>query len=316
MLVKPCNIRLDNVMYCDLWFYLEDAADMVLITFYAICVLIILVTLAISLMKQKNELGKRCLTLLILVHILCLVMWLGPSVFAAFVLLIAAIGAIELARCSGANMLSTVLMTFSAAALFLLMKRFSLLLYVMLVPCLILLVLLFQPKFKPGHTQRQTWVLLLGLVTPCAAALSEVFDMGSGHVIAMILFVQFNDGIAYLAGKKFGRNKIGFVSVISPNKTLEGYLAGVCAILAAAVLLHTAIPVYPHQGMPARVMILVISVFIFANVGDLAFSSIKRRLGVKDFSSLLSGHGGVLDRFDSILCLAPAYLLLLKGGIL
>jgi phosphatidate cytidylyltransferase len=141
-------------------------------------------------------------------------------------------------------------------------------------------------------------------------ALSDLFDRSSSHVMALLLLIQFNDASAYLVGKRLGKTKLAFVSALSPNKTLEGYAAGAVATIVAAFILHLVIPAYPAEGMALRTIALVTSVFFLGNAGDLAFSSMKRRIGVKDFSNVLAGHGGIMDRFDSILCLAPLYLCL------
>ena len=287
-----------------------------LAAFYIISLSITLIMFVISLVGRKKELRNRSLTLIALIHVACVVIWLGPYAFTAFMLLVASIGAVELSLCSGAKPLAAVLMAGAAVVLFLLLRLSILFLYAMFAPVFVILILLFLPKALRGHTRSNAWIFLLGMVVPCAVALSRVFDKGSGHVIAILFLVQFNDAVAYLAGSRIGKNKIAFLSAISPNKTVEGYLSGALGILVAAVLLHFAIPVFPVAGMPKRLLLLTACVFVFANAGDLAFSSMKRRMGVKDFSRILSGHGGVLDRFDSILCLAPVYLLLVTGGVL
>jgi phosphatidate cytidylyltransferase len=288
---------------------------MALTSFYAIGLATLAISLVASAVMRNREVVKRSLTLLVLLHILCLVIRAGPVAFAALAGLIVAAGAFELTRCSGAGAAGSALAACVGVALFVALKAFPSALYAMLLPYCVILAFLFIVRIEAGRRRRTlAWIFLLGFVVPCAAALSEIFDRGYAHAIALLLFVQFNDGIAYVGGKRLGRVKPKFLNAISPNKTVEGYAAGAFGIVAAALLLHTAIPAYPIQGMPARIAALAPLVFLFANAGDLAFSSVKRRLGVKDFSNLLAGHGGVLDRFDSILCLSPAYLVLLLGG--
>ena len=161
----------------------------------------------------------------------------------------------------------------------------------------------------------QCWVCLILVVIPGCTALTYLFHIDYVHIIALILLVQFNDGFSYLAGKKLGKTRFKFISAISPGKTIEGYFGGVLGILFVILLLNTVIPVYPAEKMLLRSILLFVIVFVFANIGDLAFSSLKRKYNVKNFSNLLAGHGGVLDRFDSLLFMAPLYLYLIVGGM-
>ena len=96
----------------------------------------------------------------------------------------------------------------------------------------------------------------------------------------------------------------------SPNKTLEGYLLGSNGIVLALVLLHIYIPVI-HTHL-VQDIVLFGGVFTLGNAGDLIFSCLKRKLDTKDFGTLLPGHGGMLDRFDSILNMAPFFFFMAK----
>lgn len=115
---------------------------------------------------------------------------------------------------------------------------------------------------------------------------------------------------AYLIGKKFGKHKF---SEISPKKSIEGCIAGgIGAILAS--LLYTVI-CNTYLGMNFNylyIIIVSIALSIVGQIGDFAASSIKRYTGIKDFSNLIPGHGGMLDRMDSVIFIAPfAYYLLM-----
>lgn len=110
------------------------------------------------------------------------------------------------------------------------------------------------------------------------------------------LFATFFDTGAYLAGTQFGKHKLA--PLISPNKTWEGVLGGVFASLL--VLL---IPPFHHMlfNHPLATLALVIIVDFAALLGDLFVSLLKRRAGIKDCSNFIPGHGGFLDRLDSVL---------------
>ena len=108
------------------------------------------------------------------------------------------------------------------------------------------------------------------------------------------------DGFSQIAGQLMGRTKI--TPEISPNKTLEGFLGGfVMTILTAFITRHWLH--YPN----IQVFILAMGVCISAFAGDILASLYKRRVGIKDFSNLIPGHGGILDRYDSFLFALAMY---------
>ncbi|MBC7329516.1 phosphatidate cytidylyltransferase [bacterium] len=114
-----------------------------------------------------------------------------------------------------------------------------------------------------------------------------------------------NDIGSYFGGKFLGKKHI--FPHISPAKTLEGFVLGFISAIVGGTILGIL------SGLGIFVSLLLSLVIgIFAPLGDLAESAIKRELGIKDFSSILPGHGGILDRFDSLLFSAPASYYLLK----
>lgn len=123
-------------------------------------------------------------------------------------------------------------------------------------------------------------------------------------LLLVLVSVSLNDVFAYLAGKSFGRRKI--LPLTSPNKTLGGALGalvGTTALVSALGFFVFADT--PMAGLGHRLGLgLVIS--LAGQLGDLVISSIKRDLGIKDMGTVLPGHGGFLDRFDSLLLVAPA----------
>ena len=110
---------------------------------------------------------------------------------------------------------------------------------------------------------------------------------------------------AFLIGRRFGKHKLA--PSISPGKTVEGALGGWLCAIAMAGLIGTGLGL--DLGVAALLGALV---GVLSQVGDLCESALKRDLGVKDFGGLLPGHGGVLDRFDSLLLTAPVVYYLLS----
>ena len=118
--------------------------------------------------------------------------------------------------------------------------------------------------------------------------------LGFGYVVFILSAVWLNDTAALLVGSRFGKHP--FFPRISPKKTVEGAVAG---LIASAAIFFICGPVvniwFPHN------LILGILIGVFAQIGDLVESQVKRTAGVKDASHLIPGHGGLLDRIDSLL---------------
>ena len=143
---------------------------------------------------------------------------------------------------------------------------------------------------------------------PDQLILSDSFKYGQSMFlfIYVILGVIFNDMGAYFIGMLFGKHKMN--ERISPKKTWEGFIGGVVIsiIVSTVFALVCALvekPILPIFDVSHLYYVIVISILIplISDVGDFVFSSVKRTFGVKDFSNLLPGHGGVLDRIDSLI---------------
>lgn len=158
----------------------------------------------------------------------------------------------------------------------------------------------------PGRSGRGlvAAVGLLALSMAWVALARMRIDLPRGHhaVLYALFIVWVADSGAYFAGRAWGRRKLA--PVVSPGKTWAGLWGG----LAACALL--AIAVAQWEGLPRLPLVLVtLAVGLFSVVGDLTESLCKRFAGVKDSGNLIPGHGGVLDRFDSLLAAAPLLLL-------
>lgn len=119
--------------------------------------------------------------------------------------------------------------------------------------------------------------------------------------IFMLLLICTTDAYSQLWGKLLGRRKL--CPRLSPGKTFEGLVGGVLTAVLAVFAVSFLVPSFS----PSQLIIIAIITALSATLGDLSFSFIKRRLGIKDFSGLLPGHGGVLDRFDSLIITAPVF---------
>ena len=117
----------------------------------------------------------------------------------------------------------------------------------------------------------------------------------------VFLLVATTDSFSQLWGKLLGHYKL--CPNLSPGKTLEGLIGGILSTIAISLFLRFLLPDANFLHLITMALIIGIS----AIGGDLLFSYIKRRLGIKDFSGLLPGHGGILDRFDSLIVTAPVF---------
>ena len=140
-------------------------------------------------------------------------------------------------------------------------------------------------------------------------------ERGFLYLIFVVLGCAINDVAAFMIGKTFGTHKLA--PQISPGKTVEGGLGGL--ILSTVILEIFAAILTQHTGVQVKYGLLTLYLIlssIIGQFGDLAMSVIKRSAGIKDFGNLLPGHGGILDRFDSLLFAAPfamIFFLITKG---
>lgn len=123
-----------------------------------------------------------------------------------------------------------------------------------------------------------------------------------GYLLYVIVAVQLNDVAAFTCGKLFGRHRLR--DRISPNKTWEGALGALAVSMALPWVLWFS---FPHFGA-VQLILAGLIVGIGGQLGDLSISVIKRDLGIKDLGATIPGHGGILDRIDSLIYVAPLFL--------
>jgi len=166
--------------------------------------------------------------------------------------------------------------------------------------------------FLPASAAAAFALLYIGV--PFAFLLDLFGWYWRGHLVVLylLLLVWVGDTAAYFVGRALGRNKLA--PVLSPGKTVEGTAASLVATVAVGYWL---LPKWFGVGA-AHALLLPIIVNVAAQAGDLAESALKRSAGVKDSSTLLPGHGGMLDRIDSLLFAAPAlwyyWKFVIRGG--
>ena len=177
-------------------------------------------------------------------------------------------------------------------------RGIALTLLTLLIPCLI---------YKKDYQTKDALILssytiFLGLVFNCVILIRNVNIL---YLIYLILIATITDIFALVFGKLIGLHKCMPINSISPNKTWEGVIGG--------TLIGTIIPLIFYNNfvnsLNIKVIIMTIVLSLIGQIGDLVFSKIKRENKIKDYGNIIPGHGGVLDRIDSLIFIILAYII-------
>ena len=174
---------------------------------------------------------------------------------------------------------------------------------------LLLMVWLFDKKQK--QFMQSGWFTLTGYIVFSFVCITKLPIISNEFfpsiIIGIFILIWTNDTFAYLVGKSIGKRKL--FERISPKKTVEGFVGGMFfAIVTSILIAQYYVSVF---SLFTWILIAVI-VSVFGTVGDLVESKFKRLANVKDSGAIMPGHGGIYDRLDSIIFVAPFVLLLFK----
>ena len=272
-------------------------------------------------------LKQRVITALLLLPLVFAAIFAAPASLFLMLLAIVLLGASwEYSRLAGVSSYPTgYLLILIQAVIFTTLFWYkdewttSTLLY--LCACCIAWLLMFirLPLYRPD-TQVDNSYRLISFVTAIASVSTGWFALGwiriqaegSWLILLLLLIVWAADTGAYFAGKTFGKRKLA--PHISPGKTQEGLLGGLIAAPVVALLAAYLMPIETIK--PIALILLSLVTALVSVGGDLMISMHKRTSGYKDSGKLLPGHGGILDRLDSLLAAAPFFALgLLVSGI-
>ncbi len=167
-------------------------------------------------------------------------------------------------------------------------------------------------KSLPSHAATLHGVVYVGVLCGFLIGLKrlEPVELGSHFLTFFFMVIMAGDVMAYFVGRAFGRHKLA--PLVSPGKTIEGAVGNVIGSLAAAAVVHA----WLFSRLPLTdALALALTMNIIGQLGDLYESLLKRGAGAKDAAAVLPGHGGLLDRLDSLLFNAPVLYYYAKYGL-
>ena len=259
----------------------------------------------------------RLLSGIVLVAAALLLILTGGDVLLASTCVISLIGMFELYRIVGIEKSAAAFTAYAATVFYYAYLRFGWQLEpLMLILVFMILLLVVYVVCYPRYQAAQIWLAFFG-VFYVAVMLSAVYHtrmMDGGAWLVWLIFICSwgCDTCAYCAGRLFGKHKMA--PQLSPKKTVEGAVGGLVGVFLLTWIYCT---VFKSRIGITSLQVLYMAVISVAGgllsmVGDLAASAIKRNYDVKDYGTLIPGHGGILDRFDSVIFTAPVIYYLAK----
>jgi phosphatidate cytidylyltransferase len=267
-----------------------------------------------------NNFWARTITGLSMVFLILAALYIDRFFFALIFLVVVILGQLEFysitstVECKPQKLTGTILGTIIyliVTGFFLFLEQHTLVIglsIVVIVPILFIPVILelYRKEDKPLINAAVTVFGLIYIALPLSLlnmmndpAGGTVFHHFPAYLVAYFLITWVYDTGAYLVGKTFGKHK--FFERVSPKKTWEGTIAGTVIAIAFATGFY-----FITEGiLLIHLLVLTLLVILFGTFGDLAESLFKRSLNLKDSGNILPGHGGILDRFDTIFVSAP-----------
>lgn len=286
--------------------------------FIAIMILVLSLVLhffpTVVLAYYKRGKGGRPVWTTYLIWFILLPVMFGPLIagrtpFLLFCLLISILGILEFLRHTGLkdDLPAKVVIISALCLLYVSVYLENKALFVAACFISIFMIILIQLLRQEPERSFENVIVSSFLFIYCGAFFSFlplVYDQKYGRefLFLYIFLLINNDAFGYIVGSVFGKHR--FTPKISPNKTIEGVIAGIGATLLLGALLHPYL--IPEYSL-SRFLTLCFLLSLGGTAGDLVMSMFKRGLKLKDFSSLIPGHGGILDRLDSLLFIAPIF---------
>ena len=247
--------------------------------------------------------------------ILVVILWAPVWVLALFLAALAGIAAWELTKCVGAKQLRDSSIIYAVLMVLLAWNGPAGFLTPQLAVLAMTLITFAFAVVKGGEIKLLhilTSMFAFGVIPYAFTAFLRLDAAGyhRGFLLLPLIFSFASDTGAFFAGRAFGKRKLA--PKVSPHKTVEGSVGGLLANALAGVIFALVMNTW-FEGGVGYLQIALLGLFcsVVAQLGDLSFSLIKREFGIKDYGHIFLEHGGVLDRFDSVLFVAPTLALLL-----
>lgn len=269
--------------------------------------------------KKLSQFLKRMFSGIFLICVLLIVLYVGGDLLFCACAILSIVGLIELFRVFklANSMLAYVgyLLTVFYYIILIFYKSTGILLFLI---TLLLFLLIFYVFSYPKYNIKEVAMIFFGIIY-VAITFSFIYLIREkneyGKYVVWLIFIASwgSDTFAYCTGILFGKHK--FLPLLSPNKTIEGVIGG---IFGAAILgsIYNLLFLQHFDAditySTLRIAVACATGAIISMLGDLTASAIKRDYNVKDYGNIIPGHGGILDRFDSVIFTAPALFFVLS----
>lgn len=259
---------------------------------------------------------QRVISGAVLVVILAITLYFGGIVTCGLMALVSLVGNMELLRIYGVNKKTPGIVCYLATVLYYIaiyLDRMDIIVPMMVVYLLVMLAV-YVLTF-PIYSDKQIMAAFMDFfyVSVMLSFVYLIRNMEHGLVLVLLIFVSswINDTCAYFVGRALGKHKMA--PVLSPKKSIEGLIGGIVGAGVFGAVFGILFDKYVDTMNYAPLLFAVVGAVgaLPAVIGDLAASAIKRNNDIKDYGKLIPGHGGILDRFDSIIFTAPIIYYLL-----
>ena len=259
---------------------------------------------------------QRVISGAVLVVILAITLYFGGIVTCGLMALVSLVGNMELLRVYGVNKKTPGIVCYLATVLYYIaiyLDRMDIIVPMMVIYLLVMLAV-YVLTF-PTYSDKQIMAAFMDFfyVSVMLSFVYLIRNMEHGLVLVLLIFVSswINDTCAYFVGRALGKHKMA--PVLCPKKSIEGLIGGIVGAGVFGAVFGILFDKYVDTMNYAPLLFAVVGAVgaLPAVIGDLAASAIKRNNDIKDYGKLIPGHGGILDRFDSIIFTAPIIYYLL-----
>jgi len=259
--------------------------------------------------RAERSIWTTYLTWFVILPVLFGPLLSGHLPFLFFSLAVSCLGILEFSRHTELrhDIPSELLMIILVIALYIAVWRGDILLFMALYFFSLMAILIFHLLRQEPEKWHSKLLVSLYIYSYCGVffsflPLSYQQDQGKEFIFLYLFLIINNDAFAYIFGSRIGKHK--FIMKVSPNKSLEGIAAGIIATILIGISLRP----YLVPSLPTgELLLFCISLSLGGTAGDLVMSLPKRAFKLKDFGSLIPAHGGILDRLDSSILMAPVF---------